>query len=84
MFGLLYKFLSADAAEKWLDYHASRESHSLELFWEVHHTCVEIVAWCRTNQASLTDEAIERLEGANISKLKAWRDAIDDHQTMYG
>jgi tetratricopeptide (TPR) repeat protein len=84
IFGLLYKFLSSTAAEQWVEYHTARESHSLELFWETHNTCVEIAAWCRTNKEALLDQAIDQLnlEGVELSNLKTWRDTVDDLQTI--
>src|SRR5204863_4286860 len=79
LFGLLYRFLSSPVSERWIEYHTARESHSCELFWEIHNTCVEIAAWCRTNKEALLDETLDQLnlgEGVELCNLKTWRDTV--------
>ena len=81
IFGLLFKYFSSEAVEPWLGHHIQSKSHHKNLFWEVHHTCVETAAWCKTNKDALSDEAIAGLLDSNDpSKLRQWRDNIQDLQ----
>jgi tetratricopeptide (TPR) repeat protein len=84
IFGLLYKFLTSTAVEKWVEHYAKDELHDSRLFWEVHNACVEIAAWCRTNKEALNDENIDQLQLGPVetTELQAFRDNIENLQTI--
>jgi len=82
LFRQLYLFLTAASGE-WIKQLVEGEhvTHD-DLFWEVHHTCIEVAAWCSVNKNAITDAALDDLdlETAELGRLKTWRDALHNPQ----
>jgi len=84
LFCQLYNFLLHPAASDWalsaMDKHNFRE----HIFWEVHHTWLDVYGWCKINKDSLSDAVLEslRVGDALKSRLKSWRDTLDHPQVI--
>jgi hypothetical protein len=85
LFHHLYLFLSQLAAEDWIQKLMESSTHfSRTLFWQIHMTQLEVGAWCKTNESSLSDDAIDSLQAAEDTKsrMKSWRDVLENPQVI--
>ncbi|KAK3385496.1 hypothetical protein B0H63DRAFT_543837 [Podospora didyma] len=76
--------LPISPAEAWIKEEMERESYDHRVFWEAQRTCMEVAAWCRANKDGIADQRLDDLglEAAEASRLKTWRDSLDNPQVI--
>lgn len=82
IFGLLHQFLTTNSVDPWLEYYFLEGGFRKLMFSEVYHTCVEVAAWCETNQLSLGDPTVLEAPGTDARRLSAWREGVSGLQCI--
>ena len=85
LFVHLYRFLSQQAAEVWIKEKMEKESFDHRVFWEVHHTCIEVAGWYKANKANIVLHQImdhAGLDAAEASQRMVWGDTLDNPQVI--
>jgi tetratricopeptide (TPR) repeat protein len=79
----LYRFLTADKIDTWLEWHfLDRLPFVLPIFEAIRNCCKDVSDWYRINKEVLSDITLFPVEGTEAYTFIFWRDGIETHQTL--